>query len=144
MKILEANAGVLTNFEVLDFLKSRGAGKDPTRLTATVAPIEFKVYAYLEQSAASNLTRDNVIEFMEKCKNYKLAKAEILNIINILPSSCVEIDPIVEESETRFGDSLLDLVEVVTQMLPAPPIVTEPNEGNNEEEPAAGEEEHIE
>ncbi|GAA0144729.1 G-protein coupled receptor [Lithospermum erythrorhizon] len=84
---LEANAGVLTNFEVLDFLKSRGAGKDPTRLTATVALIEFK------QSAVSNLTRENVIEFMETCKNYKLAKADILNIINILPSSCVEIDP---------------------------------------------------
>ncbi|KAG9129545.1 hypothetical protein Leryth_023274 [Lithospermum erythrorhizon] len=81
---------------------------------------------------------------MEKCKNYKLAKVEILNIINILPSSCVEIDPIVEESETRYGDSLLDLVEVVTQVLSAAPIMTKPNEGNNEEEPAVGDEEHIE
>ncbi|GAA0166011.1 hypothetical protein LIER_40104 [Lithospermum erythrorhizon] len=55
-----------------------------------------------------------------------------------------QTDSIVEESETRFGDSLLDLVEVVTQVLSAAPIVIEPNEGNNEEEPAVGDEEHIE
>lgn len=40
---LEANAGPLTNFEVLDFLRSRGASKDPTRVLVPVAPSEFKV-----------------------------------------------------------------------------------------------------
>lgn len=40
---LEANAGPLTNFEVLNFLKSKGASKDPTRVLADVAPSEYKV-----------------------------------------------------------------------------------------------------
>lgn len=91
---LKANGGALTNFEVLDFLRSRGAGKDPTRLIASVAPSEYKVYDYLEQTAACNQTRDIIHEFLEKCKSYDLAKAEILNIINIRPSSQVEIDPV--------------------------------------------------
>lgn len=43
---LEANAGALTNFEVLDFLKSKGASKDPTRVIAPVAPSEYKVRFY--------------------------------------------------------------------------------------------------
>ncbi|KAI5649235.1 hypothetical protein M9H77_35240 [Catharanthus roseus] len=65
---LKANAGAPTNFEVLDFLRSRGA---------------------------------------------KNAKSEILNIINIRPSSVVEIDPIIEECETRFGDSAEELFALV-------------------------------
>lgn len=40
---LEANAGALANFEVLNFLKSKGASKDPTRVLADVAPSEYKV-----------------------------------------------------------------------------------------------------
>ncbi|XP_022760181.1 uncharacterized protein LOC111306659 [Durio zibethinus] len=43
MKIKEANAGALTNFEVLDFLRSRGASKDLTRVIVPIAPSEFKV-----------------------------------------------------------------------------------------------------
>lgn len=39
----KANAGALTNFEVLDFLRSKGASKDPGRIIATVAPSELKV-----------------------------------------------------------------------------------------------------
>lgn len=37
------NAGALTNFEVLDFLRSRGASKDVSRVIAPVAPSEYKV-----------------------------------------------------------------------------------------------------
>lgn len=44
---LEANAGALTNFEVLDFLRSRGAGRDPTRVIVPIAPSEFKVGSYI-------------------------------------------------------------------------------------------------
>ena len=39
----KANAGVLTNFEVLDFLRYRGAAKDPTWVIAPIAASEFKV-----------------------------------------------------------------------------------------------------
>ncbi|XP_047319395.1 uncharacterized protein LOC124922724 [Impatiens glandulifera] len=42
MKILQANAGPLTNFEVLEFLRGRGAGKDQTRLLLSIKQSEFK------------------------------------------------------------------------------------------------------
>ncbi|KAL3505981.1 hypothetical protein ACH5RR_031363 [Cinchona calisaya] len=129
MKILKEYAGALTNFEVLDFLRSRGAGKDPTRLIAAIAPSEYKVYDYLEQTAASRQTRDTVNEFMEKCKIYDLAKAEILNIINIRPSSAAEIDPIIEECDARYGEKIELLVETVSDLLPPPPTQLESEEG---------------
>ncbi|XP_057475372.1 uncharacterized protein LOC130763476 [Actinidia eriantha] len=135
MKILKADAGALTNFEVLDFLRSRGAAKDPTRVIVSVAPSEFKVFDCLEQSIACNQTRESVTEFTGKCKKYKLTDAEILNIINIRPSSAVEIDPIIEQCEKRLGESVEELVELVAEVFPAP-AQTEPDEaaGDDNEE----------
>ncbi|KAF5466079.1 hypothetical protein F2P56_016036 [Juglans regia] len=150
MKSLEANAGALTNFEVLNFLRSKGAAKDSTRVLAKVAPSEYKVYDYLVQSAACKQTRENINEFLERCKKYDLAKAEVLNIINIRPSSAVEIYSIVEECEKRFGDAVEELVELVENVLPPPLIELKPegiDEGKEEtanidggkDEPATGE-----
>uniref|UniRef100_A0A6M2FCE1 DNA-directed RNA polymerase III subunit RPC9 n=1 Tax=Populus davidiana TaxID=266767 RepID=A0A6M2FCE1_9ROSI len=91
MKIKNPNAGALTNFEVLDFLRSRGASRDVSRVLAPVAASEYKVYDYLVETPACNLTREKINEFLERCKKYDLAKAELLNIINIRPSQTVEI-----------------------------------------------------
>ncbi|GMI64225.1 hypothetical protein HRI_000091800 [Hibiscus trionum] len=133
MKIKEANAGALTNSEVLDFLRSRGASKDPTRVIVAIAPSEFKVYDYLLESPACNQTKEQVNEFLTRCKSYKLAKAEVLNIINLRPSALVEIHPIIEESEERFGEKLEELVNLVVEVLPEPPKKNDvPEEENNE------------
>ncbi|WRX22181.1 RNA polymerase subunit Rpb4/RPC9 - like 2 [Theobroma cacao] len=133
MKIKEANAGALTNFEVLDFLRSRGASKDPTRVIVPIAPSEFKVYDYLVESAACNQTKEHINDFLERCKNYKLAKAEVLNIINLRPSALVEIDPIIEQSEKRFGKQLEELVNLVVEVLPEPPTQKNAEQGNSED-----------
>ncbi|GKV19659.1 hypothetical protein SLEP1_g29888 [Rubroshorea leprosula] len=133
MKIKAANAGALTNFEVLDFLRSRGASKDPTRVIVPVAPSEFKVYDYLVETAACNQTREHINEFLEKCKKYSLAKAEVLNIINLRPSSLVEIDPIIEQSEKRFEEQLEGLVNLVAEVLPTGSTQPKPEEEIEEE-----------
>lgn len=134
MKILKANAGPLTNFEVLDFLRSRGALNDPTRLMSSVAPSEFKVYDYLVKTPACNQTRENICEFIEKSKEYQLAKAEVLNIINIRPSTAVEIVPLIEEWEDRMEDKIEELEEMVVQLLPPGPLP--PGEPKADGEPA--------
>ncbi|XP_028223127.1 uncharacterized protein LOC114404324 [Glycine soja] len=85
MKILEGNAGALTNVKVLDFLRAKGASKDPTRVIAKVAQSEYKVYDYLVDTAASTQTRESINELLASNKQYDLAKAEALNILNIGP-----------------------------------------------------------
>lgn len=132
MKIKEANAGALTNFEVLDFLRSRGASKDPTRVIIPIAPSEFKVYDYLVETASCNQTKEQINEFLERCKNYKLAKAEVLSMINLRPSALVEIYPIIEESEDRFED-LNELVNLVVEVLPEAPKQKNAEEGSNKD-----------
>ncbi|XP_065860061.1 uncharacterized protein [Euphorbia lathyris] len=139
MKIKNPNAGALTNFEVLDFLKSRGAGNDISRVMAPVAPSEYKVYDYLVGTPAFRQTREQINEFMLKCKKYSLAKAEILSIINLTPYELTGIDPIVEQLETRLGeDHMNELLELVTDIFPPPPAA------EDEEAEAAPEAEEAE
>ncbi|KAH1153104.1 hypothetical protein GLYMA_18G039600v4 [Glycine max] len=121
MKILECNAGALTNFEVLDFLRAKGASKDPTRVIAKVAQSEYKVYDYLVDTAASVQTRESINEFLTSVKQHDLAKAEVLNILNIGPAAEVELYPIIEDCDERFGDEgVLEIVELVKKTLPLP------------------------
>ncbi|KAL5702199.1 hypothetical protein ACHQM5_027444 [Ranunculus cassubicifolius] len=122
MKILEKSGGALTNFEVLEFLRSRGASTETTRVFAPIAPSEFQVYDYLVQTAACNQTIDSIDNFLKRCEKFDLAKAEKINIINIRPTSAVELDPIIEQCENRMGEEVVEeLVEMIVEVLPPPP-----------------------
>uniref|UniRef100_A0A1J3DYY5 DNA-directed RNA polymerase III subunit RPC9 n=1 Tax=Noccaea caerulescens TaxID=107243 RepID=A0A1J3DYY5_NOCCA len=148
MKIVKTNAGAFTNFEVLDLLNSRGASNDTTRFIAPIAKSEYKVYDYLMETAASTQTREGVNEFAEKCKDFKLAKAEILNIINLRPSSDVNLNSIIERNpgpDTRDdvnnlksrGINLNGILKLVEDLLPPLPAT---DQENDQEETENGEE----
>ncbi|CAL1397083.1 unnamed protein product [Linum trigynum] len=126
MKIKEGNAGLITNFELLHLLNSRGAAKDTTRVMASVGRSEYKVYDYLVGTVACNQTKEHINEFLEKSQKFKLTKAEILSIINTRPSQLVELDPIVEQQEQRPELDMEELLELILQVLPPPPSETEP------------------
>ena len=86
VRILQANAGVLTNFEVLDFFWLQGATVDRLHFLGGVAPTECKVFDYLIQSAACSQTREAIYGFMKGSEMFELAEAEI-NINNLRPSA---------------------------------------------------------
>ncbi|KAL5131834.1 hypothetical protein HKD37_12G034636 [Glycine soja] len=105
---LEGNAGALTNFEVLDFLRAKEASKDPTRGIAKVAQSEYKVYDYLVDSAASVQTRESINEFLTSVKQHDLTKTEVLNILNIGPAADFELYPVIYY-QTVFDKSTFTL-----------------------------------
>ncbi|CAN7125832.1 unnamed protein product, partial [Brassica rapa subsp. narinosa] len=136
---VKANAGALTNFEVLDLLNSRGASKDTTRVIAseTVSRSEYKVYDYLMETAASTQTRESVTKFSDKCKGFKLAKAEILNIINLRPSSDVELTPVCvllfTKSHLSLQIDIEGILALVQELLPPLPTLEAHKENEQEE-----------
>ncbi|XP_030543463.1 DNA-directed RNA polymerase III subunit rpc9-like [Rhodamnia argentea] len=118
MKIKNANDGAMTNFEVLSFLQSRGASKE---VAATVAPSEYKVFQYLVDTAANKQTKESVSDLLGKVKKYDLAKAEVLNIINLSPTLPVGIYTIVEKCDARLGeDGAQELADIVAEVSPPP------------------------
>lgn len=51
----------------------------------------FQVFQYLVDTAADKQTRESVSDLLGKVKKYDLAKAEVLNIINLSPTLPVGI-----------------------------------------------------
>ncbi|KAK1279784.1 hypothetical protein QJS04_geneDACA011615 [Acorus gramineus] len=99
MKI--TNLGALTNFEVLDVLRSRGASSDPLAALGSVSLSECKVFDYLIQTPASVQTREDIDEFMKRCEKYRLLMAEKLHIVNFRPTCPEEIEPFIDEGVKR-------------------------------------------
>ncbi|KAK8919214.1 hypothetical protein KSP39_PZI021383 [Platanthera zijinensis] len=155
MKILKADAGMLTDFEVLDMLRSRGATSDPMGCLGAVTSSECMVYDYLIKGAACNQTRESIEDFKKRCaefkkvnEKHKFTRAEILNIINLRPSGHAQLYSIIHDLEKRFnisnGDGsedgcllvLEEFLNIIHEVLPPPPEKIE-----DEEEEAADEEE---
>ncbi|KAF3508475.1 hypothetical protein F2Q69_00005073, partial [Brassica cretica] len=129
---VKANAGALTNFEVLDLINSKGASKITTRVIAAIARSEYKVYDYLNETVASTQTLESVTTFSDKCKDFKLAKAEILNIINIRPSVDFKALLIIEEPK-EWGIDTDGILELVQDFLPPLPVVETQMEKDQDE-----------
>ncbi|KAG5393917.1 hypothetical protein IGI04_023880 [Brassica rapa subsp. trilocularis] len=105
--IVKANADVLTNFEVLDLINSKRASKGTTRVIAAIARSEYKVCDYLNETVASTQTLESCTTFSNKCKDFKLTKVEILNIINVRPFVDFKalLDPVCDHcGAQRTGD----------------------------------------
>jgi len=132
MKILKANAGSLTNFEVLDFLRSRGAKVDPMGCLGVVAASECKVYEYLLKTPACNQTRESIYEFVKRSEDFRLADADKLNVMNWRPSSAADAYAMIEECGRRFNrnergetcdedERVQGFLDMVKEVLPPPP-----------------------
>lgn len=135
MKIMKADAGMLTDFEVLDLLRGRGAKSDPIGCLGVVTSSECKVYDYLIHGAACSQTREGIEnfkkryqEFLEKNQKVKLTKVEILNIINLRPSGTAELYSIIPNLEACFdisddgsSDVLDDFLSLIQEALPPRP-----------------------
>ncbi|CAM8943340.1 unnamed protein product [Rhodiola kirilowii] len=151
MKIIEASAGPLTNFEVLDFLRKKGeskiedeklseiknyrlqGGKDnkSDRIRHNLTPSEMKVYDYLDKTAARDQTRECVSEFLQRCKKYGFAQADILPILNIRPSkesAPVELCSIVESFFDRYENQVDEIEQTIEEVLPPRPVAKKDDE----------------
>ncbi|KAH8934880.1 hypothetical protein BDL97_17G003500 [Sphagnum fallax] len=129
MKVLEANAGLLTNCEALQLLQSRGADKG-----FGVTAAECKVYDYLVKTPAGSQTRDGLQEFFKGAEEYKLTKAEYLQASNLRPSTAVEVHLIVEDCDERLSSALVDqFLGMIDETLPPSPELLEDTEAQKEE-----------
>eukprot|EP00899_Mesostigma_viride_P020677 jgi/Mesvir1/28610/Mv01025-RA.1 len=106
MKVVDGNAGLLTNFEVLDLLQRKGVGR-PATSTAHKVHIhdsEKKVAAYLLQTCAGVQTRESIAHLFEATDKFGLTKAEKLQVVNNRPASAVEAHLLVEDCEERLKE----------------------------------------
>jgi hypothetical protein len=141
MEILNKNAAFLSNSEVYALLKQIKQDQaqklikkknlknqvDAQQLDINIdkhlPTIVYESLRYLEKTPCIHQTSTVVNEFLIKCEErkneFKLTKIEKLQILNLRPSSAVELQYIIEDSEERFTIEQMDeLLEFIQSNLP--------------------------
>ncbi|XP_033736891.1 DNA-directed RNA polymerase III subunit RPC9-like [Pecten maximus] len=146
MEIINDNAAMLTNYEVLTLLSDIQAGrgqKKPDKSLQQLATITYEAVKYLEDKPCKTQTPEIIEQFMTDVQSYNLTKSEKVQLLNQYPSTAVEIQLIVEESEERLTeDQIYELLEVIGKYRPSEAIEEDEEEDENEDM-KEGEEEDI-
>mmetsp|Transcript_23765 Transcript_23765/g.60192 ORF Transcript_23765/g.60192 Transcript_23765/m.60192 type:complete len:155 (-) Transcript_23765:172-636(-) len=138
MRILDKSGGALTNFEVfriLDEEQTRAASNrellSGARRTAphvsltaqrTLMALRTELMFYLKQSPCADQTEEQIAEFLQRIAGLQLTTAEIMQCINLRPTSLVEIYLIVDECDQRLGSvHCQQLLEAIEECFPQGP-----------------------
>ncbi|XP_069127803.1 DNA-directed RNA polymerase III subunit RPC9-like [Argopecten irradians] len=147
MEIINDNAAMLTNYEVMTLLSDIQAGrgqKKPDKSLQQLATITYEAVKYLEDRPCKTQTPEIIEQFMTDVQPYNLTKSEKVQLLNQYPSTAVEIQLIVEESEERLTeDQIYELLEVIGKYRPSEAIEEDGEEDDENEDMDEGEEEDI-
>jgi hypothetical protein len=127
MEIINKNVTFLTNCEVYHLLKplakmnnnnSNNLEQQTTTKDKNLPTIVYESLRYLEKTPCAEQTSQQVTEFLNKLDERKtefnLTKIEKLQLINQKPTTPVELQYIIEDSEERFTlEQMDDLLEFV-------------------------------
>ncbi|XP_074099616.1 CGRP receptor component [Cotesia typhae] len=116
MEVVEENVAHLSNYEVLALLNERQANKK-NKNHQPQATVFFSTIKYLNGTSCSTQTPEKIRNFMKAVQPFKLTKCEKLALLNLSPSTPLEMQLIVEASDDgRLSeaeiDSLLELVQI--------------------------------
>ncbi|KAI8922791.1 HRDC-like protein [Entophlyctis helioformis] len=130
MDVVDHCSALLSNYEVLTLMKTNFAKHNSTapRQSAFIQDlrtIEYEVIKYLEASPVAGQSPDQIQGALAELKSWKLTKAEKLMLINLRPTTRVEVSAVLEECETRLNDDELgQLLEILDRHLPySKPVV---------------------
>ena len=116
MEVVKVNGGLLSNYEVLQALSDIKTNK--SGLEQNASTVVYETIQYLNQTQAAQQTPEFIANFLSKLDKFGLTKAEKLQLINLRPTTPVEIQLIVEESEERLTEEQVEeLLQIVESTL---------------------------
>lgn len=105
MKLLQPNAGTITNSELIQVLVDRGADGTGKALIS-----EKLAHQYLIHQPVKQLSNAQLQAFFDVLQPYKLTRGELLQLVNLGPRTAVEVFLVVADCEARLGDDGVDAV----------------------------------
>ncbi|VDK18567.1 unnamed protein product [Anisakis simplex] len=125
MDVLDAQQTVLTNAETFQLINERRRQQSTVPKDQRVKALGTVIYetsSYLQTSPAAAQKTEDIENAIRALAPFKLTAAETLQVINLRPSTIIEIQLIVEECEERLTEEQMNqLVNVVNENLPPRP-----------------------
>ncbi|CAF2809042.1 unnamed protein product [Rotaria sp. Silwood2] len=82
--------------------------------------VTYETLKYLEQTPCIEQNPDILRQFYNEVKKFDLKKNEILQILNLHPTTPVELQLIIEDSETRLSETQSnELIDLIRTQLPS-------------------------
>ncbi|KAG5337878.1 RPC9 polymerase, partial [Acromyrmex heyeri] len=100
---------LLSNYEVLDILQNTKCSYKKQKMNQ-LATITYQTIKYLEDTPCKKQNPEKIREFLRAMEPIKLTKAEKLTLLNLCPTTPLEIQLMVEESEERLSEEEVDTV----------------------------------
>ncbi|KAL5261845.1 hypothetical protein ACHWQZ_G007522 [Mnemiopsis leidyi] len=123
MDVVNPCAALLSNYEVYLILKETRAEQKKIRNNfakanlRNLSTIAYETLKYFENLSPCRFSSENIIpDFVRSVKEYNLSKSELVQLINMRPTTHVELHAIIEECEDRYSENqiaaLLDVIKV--------------------------------
>jgi len=81
--------------------------------------VTYETLKYLEQTPCAEQNQEIITKFYNEIKKFNLKKIEILQILNLRPTTPVELQLIIEDSETRLTETESnELIDLIRTQLP--------------------------
>ncbi|XP_066250399.1 DNA-directed RNA polymerase III subunit RPC9 [Euwallacea similis] len=113
MEILNSNSATLSNFEVLRHLQKIKDSKKKQR--GQLATITYETLRYLEETPCKSQTPEVIAKCLKALEPYNLHKTEKLMMINTPPTSLLELQVIVEETDERLTEEEMQQIFTILQ-----------------------------
>ncbi|KAM0251743.1 hypothetical protein ACHAQJ_008018 [Trichoderma viride] len=126
MKVVDAQAAVLTNYEVLQHLsqqknlyKQRKRRGPPNLETVVRELIQYLQSHPNPLSQKPSTYNSNCIsQLLERLSPYELSKGEVVMILNLRPASVAALNTVIEEMGERFNDEQQEeMVSIILEVL---------------------------
>ena len=115
---------MVSNYEVLNLLQEKmkddaGKKRHKKQRQENLATISYEVTKYLEKTPCKLQNEEVIRDFLVEVAPFNLTKGEKLQLLNLRPSTPVEIQLIIEESEERLKtDEELEKLLAIVEKLP--------------------------
>ncbi|XP_048507710.1 DNA-directed RNA polymerase III subunit RPC9 isoform X2 [Athalia rosae] len=114
----KACVGYLSNYEVLDILQGARSNRQHRKPHNQLATITYQTIRYLEDTPCKKQTPATISSFLKAVEALKLTKCEKLMLLNLCPSTALEIQLVIEDSEERLTeDEVSSLLQVIASHL---------------------------
>ncbi|MCL4129494.1 UNVERIFIED_CONTAM: hypothetical protein GTU68_052823 [Idotea baltica] len=120
MEIVNPKSAILSNYEVYSLLQGiskHDKKKNKPGGQVHLANIAYDTVKYLEGTPCNSQNPEMIQSFLTSLpkRGFKLTKAEKLQLINLRPTTPVEMQLIVEDSEERLSEEQIEELSLMVQ-----------------------------